>query len=166
MPSGGKGGQAGRPTWGCCRCEPGAEEEEHEEAHFPGFAVAVLCPCVALAASVLDSIPVYGAACVAVEDADLLKDTILGLGVLAVTPGEVHRVFIGDGLTPGARVTSVTGNRGSSVGMPVDIGSSVAYGAPVIGGIVVGTVCPVMRPKFTVPPVYPRWLPVLEVTKE
>lgn len=68
---------------------------------FRVFAVAVLCPCVALAASVLDSIPVYGAACVAIEDGDLLKDTVLGLGVLAVTPGEVHRVFIGDGLTPG-----------------------------------------------------------------
>lgn len=55
----------------------------------------------ACAARAGDTIPVFGAARVAVEDADLLKDTVLDLGVLAVTPGEITRVFIGDGLTPG-----------------------------------------------------------------
>lgn len=63
------------------------------------FAAAALA--LALAARAGEPIPVYGAARVAVEDADRLKDTVLGLGVLAVTPGEIYRVFIGDGITPG-----------------------------------------------------------------
>ena len=49
----------------------------------------------------LDAIPVYGPARVGVEDADLLEDTVLEPGVLAVTPGTPYRVVIGDGLTPG-----------------------------------------------------------------
>ena len=48
-----------------------------------------------------DPVPVYGPARVAVEDVDLLGDTILELGTLAVTPGEIWKVVIGDGLTPG-----------------------------------------------------------------
>lgn len=60
--------------------------------------------CMVLAAGMAqgrDPVPVYGPARVAVEDEDLLETTILPLGTLAVTPGQIWKVRIGDGLTPG-----------------------------------------------------------------
>ena len=65
------------------------------------LAVAFLWFCAALAASALEDIPVHGPARVAVEDSDLLANTVLEVGVLAVTPDQPYRVVIGDGITPG-----------------------------------------------------------------
>lgn len=56
---------------------------------------------VAAVAFAGDSVPVYGPARVGVEDPDLLADTVLDVGVLAVSSWDLSRVFIGDGITPG-----------------------------------------------------------------
>ena len=46
-------------------------------------------------------VPVYGPARVGVEDPDLLAETVLDVGVLAVSSWDLSRVFMGDGITPG-----------------------------------------------------------------
>lgn len=73
------------------------------------FLVAVLWLFAELAAFAIEDIPVYGAARVAIEDADLLEKTVLEVGVLATTPDNPTRVVIGDGITPGGREIHPTG---------------------------------------------------------
>lgn len=65
------------------------------------FTTILILAAVAVVAFGGDPVPVYGPARVGVEDPDLLADTVLDVGVLAVSSYDLTRVVIGDGITPG-----------------------------------------------------------------
>jgi len=65
------------------------------------IALSLAFAVAAVSASARDRIPVYGPARVGVEDGDLLADTVLELGVLAIDQAKPTEIRIGDGITPG-----------------------------------------------------------------
>jgi hypothetical protein len=65
------------------------------------IALSLAFALAAVSASARDRIPVHGPARVGVEDGDLLADTVLELGVLAIDQAKPTEIRIGDGITPG-----------------------------------------------------------------
>lgn len=65
------------------------------------FLLLALLALVLYAARAREAVPVYGPAHAGVEDADLLEETILDIGVLAINPDKPYSLRVGDGMTKG-----------------------------------------------------------------